>query len=302
MKRAARDNYYNLSSGQKRLWFSCKLEPNSFFYNRALLYQLNGRLNQPALKKALQTIVERHEALRANFKEVEGQPIQTIRERVRVRLGVKDLTGQRREQKEKIKEKLIKKLVTTPFCLERDLLLRTRLIKLAKEKHIFVAVIHHLVFDNWSANLFGRELAAFYNAYSQNKPNPLPRLAVQYQDYVNWEQQRQKAPEIKSQEKYWLKKLGGELPILTLPTNRPRPVQPTHRGGLVSLTLAPKYFQQMKNLTRQTSTTLFMLLLAAFEVFLYRLIGRDDLILGTFIANRPQELNFKPQYVPKNKN
>ena len=173
-----------------------------------------------------------------------------------------------------------------PFDLSAGPLFRAALVQLSQEEHILVVVMHHIITDGWSLGVFTRELEALYAAFSEGKPSPLPDLPVQYADYAAWQRERLQGEVLEGQVAYWKEQLGGELTQLQLPTDRPRPAVQTHRGARHGFDLPKGLAEKINNLSRQQGVTLFMTLLAAFKVLLYRYTGQTDFAVGSPIANR----------------
>ena len=276
---------FPLSFSQQRLWFFSQLEPQSSAYNIPAAIRLTGRLNVAALEHSINEIVRRHEILRTNFTVINGEPVQVINAAVQLQLKITDLQTIPEPEKETEALHLAILEAQTPFNLEKDLLLRVSLLRLGETDHVILFTMHHIVSDGWSTGILIRELTTIYTAYNNNRPDNLPQLPIQYVDFAIWQRQSLQA-ELNKQLNYWKQQLGGELPVLELPTDRPRPAIQTDRGATQSFTLSPSLTTAIKNLCQQEETTLFMTLLAAFKVLLYRYTQQEDMIVGTPIANR----------------
>ena len=172
------------------------------------------------------------------------------------------------------------------FDLAQGPLWSVKLLRLADEEHVFLLNMHHIVFDGWSFDVFFRELTALYTAFSTGKPSPLPALPLQYSDFALWQRMWLQGAILEAQLTYWKQQLGGNLPLLELPTDRPRPPLQSFRGACQSLVLPQHLTEALKALSRQEGVTLFMTLLAAFKTLLYRYTGQEDLLIGTPIAGR----------------
>ena len=172
------------------------------------------------------------------------------------------------------------------LILARGPLFRIRLFQLEDEEHVLHFNMHHIISDFWSFGVMAREIAALYTAFIKGKPADLPELPVQYADYAVWQRQWLQGEALEAQLNYWKDKLGGELPVLELPTDRPRPAVQTHRGAIESLALSKELTEALQAISRREGVTLFMTLLAAFKTLLYRLTGQEDTIVGTPIAGR----------------
>ncbi|MFC4436087.1 condensation domain-containing protein, partial [Cupriavidus respiraculi] len=173
-----------------------------------------------------------------------------------------------------------------PFDLERGPLLRVRLLRLADDDHILLVTMHHIISDGWSMNVIVDEFARLYESFVLGIPARLADLPIQYADYAAWQKQWLEAGELERQLAYWKEQLGMDPVVLELPTDRPRPAVPSHRGGAVSFSLELPLADKLRAAARQADTTLFTVLLTAFQVLLYRYTGQRDLRVGVPIANR----------------
>jgi aspartate racemase len=277
-----------LSFAQERLWFLDQWEPGNPAYNRPVALCLTGPLNVTALEQALSEILQRHEALRATFSTEEGRSAQVITSAEPLNLPVVDLSGLPPTEREPRARRFATEEARRPFDLAQGPLLQATLLRLDRERHVLLLVIHHITFDGWSARVFVEELAALYDAFVAGKPSPLPELPIQYADFAHWQRQWLQGEVLERQLSYWKEKLAGSLPSLDLPTDRPRPAVQTHCGARQSSVLSSSLLQALKALSRQEEVTLFMTLLAAFKVLLYRYTGQDDIAVGSPIAGRTQ--------------
>jgi hypothetical protein len=275
-----------LSFAQQRLWFLDRLEPGNPFYNMPQAIRLSGVLNTKALELALQAIVSRHESLRTIFSYVDGSPVQVISEGTLAELPVNDLTQLPAAERETEARRLASEEARRPFDLSRGPLLRASLLRLAEEDHILLLTMHHIVSDGWSSGILFREFGALYEAFTAGKPSPLPELTIQYADYAVWQRDWLQGAVLEKQLAYWGKQLGGDLPVLELPTDRPRPVVQTFNGAHRSEKLSKELSEQLKALSQREGVTLYMLLLAAFQVLLSRYGGQEEIIVGSPIAGR----------------
>ncbi len=276
-----------LSFAQQRLWFFDQFEAGKSFYNLPGAIRLKGKLNVAVLEQTFNEIVNRHEALRSTFTEVQGQPIQVIATSgTRLRLPVIDLRELPQSDREAAVKQLSAKEAQQPFDLERGPLLRTSLLKLSEEEYVLLLTMHHIVSDGWSIGVLARELAAIYEALSAGNQPPLPELPVQYADFAIWQRNWLCGEVLQTQLAYWKQQLEGAPPLLELPADRPRPPIQTSEGATQSLLLSQELTAALKNLSQREDVTLFMTLLAAFKALLYRYTGRTDLLVGSPIANR----------------
>jgi Condensation domain/TubC N-terminal docking domain len=290
----SRDGDLPLSFAQQRLWFLDQFEAGSVVYNITAAVRLTGPLKATVLEQSLNEIVRRHDVLRATFPTVDGQPYQVICPALPLRqaqgqlvtLSVVDL----RELPEVEREAEARRLATAeaqrPFDLARGPLVRTAVLQLGDEDHILLLTMHHIVSDSWSTGVLFQELSVLYEAFSTGSPSPLPELTLQYADFARWQRQWQQGEVLEQQLSYWKQRLGDTLPVLELPSDRPRPTKQTSRGATHSLTLPPSLSESLNALSRQEEVTLSMTLLAAFQTLLYRYTGQDDIVVGTPIAGR----------------
>jgi amino acid adenylation domain-containing protein/thioester reductase-like protein len=277
---------FPLSYAQQRLWFFSQLEPQSSAYNIPAAIRLTGRLNIAALESSINEIVRRHEILRTTFTVVDGETVQVINAAAKLQLKIIDLQTIPKIERETEALRLAMQDAQTPFNLEQDSLLRVSLLHLGETDHVILFTMHHIVSDGWSTGILIRELTALYTAYDSFQPCNLPELPIQYVDFAVWQRQWLQAEVLNQQLNYWKQQLGGELPVLELPTDRPRPAIQTNNGATQSFTLSPSVTAALKNLSQQEGVTLFMTLLAAFKVLLHRYTQQDDILVGTPIANR----------------
>ena len=278
----------SLSFAQARLWFLDQLEPDSNFYDIPAHYRLIGLLNITVLEQSLNEIVLRHEVLRTTFPSVDGQPIQAITQNIALTLPIIDLQKHPETEKEAISQQIATEEAQQPFALATGPLFRAQLLRLSDQEHLLLLNFHHIIFDGWSFNIFFQELTALYTAFSTDQPSPLPKLPVQYADFAHWQREWLQGEVLESQLNYWKQQLGGNLPILQLPTDYPRPPVQTYPGAYQSLELSLELTKALKTISQQESVTLFMTLLAAFQTLLYRYSGQEDIIVGTSIAGRNQ--------------
>ncbi len=280
-----KDTELPLSFAQQRLWFLDQLQPNSALYNIPMVLHFRGNLNQKALEQSLREICNRHEVLRTNFVTIDGQPtqvIQTTRETISV-VDLQDLPIH--EQAEKTQQ-LKQKQATQPFDLAKESLIRITLGVLSETEHLLLVCMHHIISDGWSIEVFIHELTSLYNAYVQNQPANLAPLPIQYADFALWQKQWLQGDVLQSQLNYWQNQLTAAPPLLSLPTDHPRPAVQSFVGTQQEFSLSPKLSQALNELSRQQGVTLFMTLLASFDALLYRYTGSSDILVGTPIANR----------------
>ena len=275
-----------LSFAQRRLWFLHQLDPDGFAYNIPTALRLTGRLHVNVLERSVNEIVRRHESLRTAFRQLTGQPMQVVLPEARLPVTVRDLQHLPAGEREAEAVRLSTEEARRPFDLEQCPLVRVSLLRLSAEEHVLLFIIHHIVSDGWSMGVLVHEVATLYRAYLEGRPSPLPELPVQYTDFSEW-QRRWLAGEVSERQlQYWRRQLGGPLPVLELPTDRPRPARQSFRGALNSFALTPELSAALRRLSRQEEVTLFMLLLAAFQTLLHRYTQQTEILVGTGIANR----------------
>ncbi|HBE18544.1 MAG TPA: non-ribosomal peptide synthetase [Cyanobacteria bacterium UBA11149] len=274
------------SFSQERLWFIDKLEPGSSSYNITIAYRLSGILNVTALEQSLRELVNRHASLRTTFASVNGELQQLIYRNIDFTLPIIDLRELPEAERETESQRLAQQEAQQPFDLATIPLFRFKILQLTSENYILLIASHQIVFDSWSRGVFNQELAALYQAFSSAKPSPLPKLPIQYPEYAVWQHEWLKGEFLDSQLDYWKKQLGGNLPILQLPTDYPRPPIQTYSGKKQFFLLSPEFSQSLQQLSQESGATLFMILLAAFYILLYRYSGQEDIIIATSIPGR----------------
>jgi len=277
-------NVYPLSSGQERLWFLEQLRPGRPTYNVPLAVGLRGALDAACLERSLSEIVRRHDALRAAFRLDEGRPVQVL-EDAALALRRIDFTEVPRDEQETRVRRALREEAHRPFDFGQAPLLRAALLRLAPDDHVLSLVTHHIVFDGWSANVLFRELSALYRAVAAGGPLP-PSPPAQYSEYVQRQLEWLKGPECRKQLGYWQRRLKGRPSVLELPADRPRPAVQTFRGARHFQTLSPRLVRSLDDLSRREGATLFMTLLAAFQVLLARYTRQERFVVGLPVAGR----------------
>ncbi|MFW6357635.1 MAG: amino acid adenylation domain-containing protein, partial [Chroococcales cyanobacterium] len=275
-----------LSFSQQRLWFLQEFDRNNTAYNMPAALRIEGELDLTALQASLNTIIQRHEILRTRFTTFNNEPIQEVTAIDSVCISLIDLQSvSKSEQEAKVLE-LAKAEAKRPFDLTQDLLLRVSLIQLSTAEFVLLLTMHHIASDAWSIGVLIKEFVTLYSAFSQGNPSPLAELPIQYGDFALWQREWLKGDVLQQQLSYWKEQLKGDLTPLDLPSDRPRlPVQ-SFQGKNKSFTLSPQLTQKLKQLSLQEGVTLYMTLLAAFKVLLYRYSGQEDIVIGSPIANR----------------
>ncbi len=274
-----------VSFAQERLWLLDRIEPGGTAWNIPTPVRLRGFLNVAALERALAEIVRRHESLRTTFEERDGEPVQVVAPVGGFRLPEADLSMLLGE----IREAELLRLVESskrPFDLDRGPLLRVALVRLDRQENAVLLDMHHIVSDGWSFGVFFRELGALYGAFREGRSSPLPELSIQFGDFAVWQRGLLRASALDDQLSWWRERLAGSPPVLELPTDHPRPAVQSHRGRSVGRSLPSGLTARLRELSRQEGTSLFMTLLAGFQLLLSRLAGEDDIVVGSPSAGR----------------
>ncbi|HEX6371120.1 MAG TPA: non-ribosomal peptide synthase/polyketide synthase [Longimicrobium sp.] len=275
-----------LSFAQERLWFLDRLQPGSPFYNVTAALRLQGTLDSPALVRALGEIVRRHEALRTVFAEADGAAVQVIASFAGFDLPVEDLSSTDPAEREGVARRRAADLAARPFDLEAGPLFRPVLLRLADDDHLLLLSMHHVVSDAWSTGVLLRELSALYTAYLEGRPSPLPELPVQYADYAVWQRRQLAGDALERELAYWRRRLDGAPALLELPSDHPRPAVQSFRGAQVQAAFSAELAGRLRALGRREGATMYMVLLAAFQVLLSKYSGSADVVVGSPVAGR----------------
>ncbi len=275
---------YPLSDGQQALWFLYKLAPESSAYNVAFTARIGSEVGVASLRSTFQKLVDRHSLLRTTFGEQDGQAVQQVHPHQEVYFEEIDAANWDEEQ---LKQEVIASN-KRPFDLEHGPVLRVSLFKISKTDYVLLISLHHIVCDGWSVWMLLYELRVLYPAEQQGNIANLPPLKFSYADYVNWQLEMLSDREGEKLQNYWREELAGELPILNLPTDRPRPVVQTYNGASHKFSLDRELTQQLRELAHAEGVSLFMLLLAAYQVLLYRYTNQEDILVGVPMKCRNQ--------------
>ncbi|WP_276750800.1 amino acid adenylation domain-containing protein [Chlorogloeopsis fritschii] len=275
---------YPLTHGQQGLWFLYKLAPTSAAYNVAFTARICSYLNIPALQRAFQKLVNRHPTLRTTFAQKDGEPFQQVHEYQEVDFENIDASARN-------KDELTSQVIAAyqrPFNLEKGHLLRVNLFTCSEDNYVILLTIHHIVIDGFSLGIILDELRSLYEAENTGRVISLPAIKYQYQDFVQWQRNILASSVGDELWNYWREQLAGELPILKLPTDRPRPPIQSYRGASHTFELNQELTSQLREMAKAQGATLYMTLLTAFQVLLYRLSGQEDIIVGAPIEGRSQ--------------
>ncbi|WP_254648760.1 condensation domain-containing protein, partial [Streptomyces sp. GbtcB6] len=273
------------SFAQQRLWFLDRLAPGGREYVMPVTLRILGALDVDVLCTALDALVARHEALRTSFHEVEGRPWQKVAPTGSIPLVVHDFTDVPRAELEERVREAVEAQVAVPFDLGQAPLARAWLARIGPEDHQLTLITHHIVSDGWSLGVLARDLDAFYTASLLNSAPSLPELPLQYADFAVSQREWLQGPVLEEQLAYWERTLTGIEP-LRLPTDAPRPASRSGRGARHEFSIPAELANQLRALSSGNGATLFMTLLAAFQVLLARYSGQDDIAVGTPIAGR----------------
>ncbi|HEV7667229.1 MAG TPA: amino acid adenylation domain-containing protein [Thermoanaerobaculia bacterium] len=282
----SRDGDLPLSFAQQRLWFVHQMNPQSSGYNMWNALKLTGRLEVGVLARSLSEVVRRHETLRTTFPARDGRPVQAIAAPQPLALPLVDLAALSEPRRAALAPALIGRQANRPFDLALGPLLRTLLLRLAAEEHVALFSIHHIVGDAWSLGILVHEVASLYPAFLAGRPSPLAELPVQGVDVAAWQRRWLEGEVLARQLSYWQERLAGAPPVLSLPTDRPRPAAQSGRGGMLLARVPENLSGRISGLSRAAEVTLFMTLLAAFSVVLGFEADSSDIVVGTDIANR----------------
>ncbi|WP_327692518.1 non-ribosomal peptide synthetase [Streptomyces sp. NBC_00459] len=269
-----------LSFTQQRLWFLDQLDGTGAAYNIPMAMRLRGRLDRPALLRALRAVVQRHEVLRTRFADHDGVPHQIVGDIGDFTVAQEDLADP------SLLPEVCRAEAAAPFDLARGPLIRMRLLRQAEQEHHLLVTAHHSVFDGWSVGVFFRDLVAFYEAFRAGLPTPLKPLPVQYADYAHWQRQRLADEVQERQLDYWKRQLAGVDPRMTLPTDRERPRVKTYAGAGETFHCPADLLGELREVAKFHDVTLYMLLLAAYTVVLNRYTHETDIAVGTVVAGR----------------
>ncbi len=269
-----------LSFAQERLWVVDQLQPGSPLYNVAGAFRLSGKLDRTALQQALNAVVVRHEALRSHFVSAHGEPEQVVDPPRPVELSEWEANGDAEF------ERGVREEARRPFDLSRDLMLRAALVRLPVGEHGLLLVVHHIAVDGWSLPILHREISTFYEAFVNGTTPTLPPLPVQYSDFATWQRRTLGEGETERHLAYWKQQLRGDVPVLQMPTDTPRPSVLTHRGARQGRSFGEELGAEVRALSRREGVTPFMLLLAAYEALLHHITAQTDFAVGINTAGR----------------
>ncbi|MEP7342689.1 MAG: condensation domain-containing protein, partial [Acidobacteriota bacterium] len=285
-RRPRHSNIQPVSFAQQRFWFLNQLEPDSAFHAIPAALRLSGPLDLTTLEKTFSELVRRHEILRTLFPQINGQPVQLIQDARPLNLRIVDLSDLPAPERDEQARQLTVAEAQQPFDLSQGPLFRTQVIRLSVEEHIILSTMHHIISDGWSMGVMINEVAALYAAFANGNSSPLPELPLQYADYALWQREFLSGEVLEEQLSYWKRQLAGAPAVLDMPTDRPRPANPTYQGSDESILIPVELTGKIRKLCRQQEATPFMLLLAAYQALLYRYTHQSDICVGAPVTNR----------------
>lgn len=284
-----RQGHLPLSFAQQRLWFLHQFEPDSSSNNMPVVVRFTGSLNRVVLEQSIHALVHRHQVLRTHFPSVDGQPTQIIAADLDLNLPIIDLRQMPADRRDAEALRLATAEAHRPFNLLEGPILRLLLLQLSDDEHLMVWNMHCIICDGASSDVFYRDFIALYTAFLAGKPSPLADLPVQYVDFAHWQRQWLQGEVLESQLSYWKQKLSGVLPTIQLPTDRPRPLLvQTYRGDRAARMLPKSLNASLTSLSQELGGTLFMTLIAAFEILLHRYSPQNDILISFASAGRGQ--------------
>ncbi|NJK52919.1 MAG: hypothetical protein HC936_08995 [Leptolyngbyaceae cyanobacterium SU_3_3] len=275
-----------LSFAQERLWFLDQLEPHSTAYNLSTALSIKGLLRSDILERSFNEVVRRHEILRTSFTHRQQQAVQVIHPNSTISLPVINLQHLPLDQQTSEVQRLAIAERSRTFNLAKDCLFAITLLQLNPAEHVLLFTLHHIISDGWSSSVLCQEIGTLYQAFSRGTPSPLPELSIQYADFALWQRGWLQGEVLDTQLNYWIQQLQDAPPVLELPTDHPRPAIQTANGAMQSMEFSLSLSESLKTVAYQESATLYMVLLAAFKVLLYRYTGQTDILVGSAIANR----------------
>lgn len=278
--------YWPLSFAQQRFWFFDQLMPGNTIYNAiAIALRMTGSLDITMLEQSLYELVRRHEILRTTFCLVDGKPYQTIHPAAPVKIAVVDLHAIPPAEREAEALKRVVADARSPFDLSQGPLFKVELMQINPQEYLFFVIMHHIITDHWSNEVLISEITSLYNAFVAGKPSPLPDLPAQYADFANWQRQWLQGEQLEKLLGYWKSHLAGDLPRLELPGSATH-AERNFRGATCTQLIPSHLLERLRSLSQQTDATLYMMLLAVFQLLLYGYTEQTDILIGTPISLR----------------
>ncbi len=279
---------FPLSLAQQRLWFFDQLAPHNTIYNVISSLRLQVSLDVNVFKHSLDVVMQRHEVLRTAITEIKGQPQQIVHPSLALSLPIVELQHLSERERETQILRLATEEAQRPFDLGQVSLIRTSLLKLGDEDYLLLLSMHSIISDAWSIGLFYQELAVLYEAFLNGQPSPLAPLPIQYTDYTRWQEEWLQGNELAEQVAYWKKQLENASSVLELPIDHPRPSIQTYRGAAQQFVLSKSLTDALKSLSSREEVSLYMTLVAVFQILLHRYTSQDNIVIGTPVAGRTQ--------------
>jgi amino acid adenylation domain-containing protein len=274
------------SFAQRRLWFLQQIDPNSAVYNVIAPLRITAPIDVEALVRSLHETVNRHETLRTTFSTVDGEPVQVVSLSSKFNLHFIDLQLLPLSAQHQQTISLALGEASRPFSLSRGPLVRFSLLRLNPHLHVLILAMHHIISDAWSLGVLMREVSALYTELTAGLPSALPDLPIQYADFAHWQRLWLAGDLLKPQLDYWSHHLHSAPPALEIPADFPKPLSRTHKGSLISLSILPHLADRLRAFNRNHQATMYMTLLAAFQLLLYRYSHQEDICVGSPIAGR----------------
>lgn len=273
---------YELSNAQLRIWIQSQLVP----YNINGGFRIKGALNNIVLNQAFEKLIARHESLRAIFFETEKGPRQKILSIEAIQFKIDFEDHSRGIEIDEVVNSSSKYEVNTCFDLKKAPLLRVKLLKITKDEHILLLTIHHIISDGWSMEVLGKDVFSLYKSILGGEEFALPKLNLQYKDYAAWQNKQKLNGKLNIHRDYWKKKFLGGIPLVELPLDKPRPKIKTFNGGVYQDVWNNNITEELKSVALKNDTTLFVVLITALKVLLFKATSQPDIIVGTLIAGR----------------
>lgn len=274
-----------LSSAQARLWLLDKFSPGNPAYLIPIVLRLEGSIDYAKFRSSVNAVIQRHEVLRTHFTMQNDAPVQVVVPKLEIDIPVIELAGSA-DQRNDSADEFVQEDSRKPFDLQRGPLLRITLLRLAPDVHLLSLVVHHAIAEGWSLGIFFKEVSTFYRSEVGQEAVKLPKLSIQYGDFAAWQRDRLDLDSTKAQLAYWKQQLRGNLPTLDLPCDHPRPGINGFLGSWQSQIIGKPLSSQLHALALETGNTMFVVLLAAYQVFLHRFSGQHDLLIGSAVSNR----------------
>ncbi len=286
LRRVPRTAPLPISYAQQRLWFLDRMDPGNSHYNISLPLRITGALDVAVMTQVLDAIPHRHEALRIRIRDIDGNPRAEMMESVGSVVRHVDISGLAPEARAAESHRLLLEQMVVPFDLATGPLISCLLVRHSGEEFVLMVSMHHIASDGWSLSVVVGEICAAYEAAMAGLPSPLVPLDVQYVDFAAWQREQMNSGMLVQHLSYWQRELAGAPVLLELPTDRPRPAVQTYRGTRRKYRMEPELLAGLKAVSRANDATLYMTLLAAWQVLLHRYSGQDDIVVGSPMANR----------------